>query len=138
MKINPQISYKFQNKYYHYEWIFKILNQFDINSYHSPYENYSYIFSVTREDVKIIKIINQLIKPFNELEELLKPFDERIKALILLKSFDASLKTNNPVRFMNETVETFRSIDGIKKIAEYMQQRDNKLSEDSLSNIKIR
>lgn len=37
---------------------------------------------------------------------------------------------------MNETVRLFSSINGIKKIAEYMQQGDNKSFEDSLSNIK--
>lgn len=91
---------------------------------------------MTREDIKIIKIINRLIKPFNEVEELLKPFNKSIKSLILLKSFDASLKTNDPVRFMNETVRLFSSINGIKNIAKYMQQWDNKSFENSLSNIK--
>jgi hypothetical protein len=40
--------------------------------------------------LKIIKIIDQLIKPFGELEELLNYYDLRTRAFILSKSFDTS------------------------------------------------
>jgi hypothetical protein len=60
-----------------------------------------------------------LIKPFNELEELLIDFDPKTRALILLRSFDLSLRSHNPVSAMNEMVELLRSINGIKKIANY-------------------
>lgn len=96
-----------------------IFNQAGIPIYNEYDENLSDIFNLDKEDFKIIKIIDQLIKPFNELEELLIDFDPKTRALILLRSFDLSLRSHNPVSAMNEMVELLRSINGIKKIANY-------------------
>lgn len=41
--------------------------------------NFSDYFSARPDDIKIIKIIDRLIKPFEELEELLDSIDEKTK-----------------------------------------------------------
>ena len=116
----PQFSSASQNKYFNYKQKFDLLNDagYDLSNEYDN-EGYSDIFNLDDEDFKIIKVIDQLIKPFNELEVLLINHDSKTKELILSKSFDLSLKSHNPVSSMNEMVELIRSINGIKKIAEY-------------------
>lgn len=104
-----------------------IYNEYDVNL--------SDIFGLNKEDFKIIKIIDQLIKPYSELEVLLRDTDQRTKAFILSRSFDLSLKSNNPVRSMSEMVELLRSINGIKKIAMYKYLLAN-TSSDPISAVK--
>jgi len=94
------------------------------------------IFDLDIQDIKIIKIIDQLIKPFEKLEELLKPLDEHTRGIILLNSLNASLKTSNPVNSMNETVELYHSMKGIKKIADYMGVVNKGSLKDPLLEIK--
>jgi hypothetical protein len=48
------------------------------------------IFNLDKDDFKIIKIIDQLIKPFGEFEELLNYYDLRTRVFILSKRFDIS------------------------------------------------
>jgi len=84
-------------------------------------EDLSAYFSWDRDDIKIIKIISQLRRLYIELEELLNPVEVSKREFILSKGFEASLEVDNPVRYMNETVEVFRSIYGIKKIALYIK-----------------
>lgn len=131
--IKPNISNISQNKYINYNRKFIILNRAGIDIW-NEYEG-SDIFELNEEDFKIIKIIDQLIKPFNELEDLLKDYAPKIRAFILSKSFDASLQSHNPVNAMNEMVELFRSINGIKKIAKYNSLID-KTSEDPITDVK--
>ena len=117
--IKPRTSYISHNKFHNYQKKFNILNQARIEVYNEYDRNLSDIFNLDKEDFKIIKIIDQLIKPFNELEELLIGTDEKTKAFILSGSFDVSLQSHNPVNSMNEMVELLRSIYGIKNIAKY-------------------
>ena len=49
------------NRYYNYNKKFKILNQADIESYSEYDRNLPDIFSLDKEDLKIIKIIDQLL-----------------------------------------------------------------------------
>ena len=119
INIKPKTSQKSRNKYYSYEKKFKILNQTDIEIHNEYDQDLSDIFYLTREDIKIIKIINQLIKPFNELEQLLIHATPMTRAFILSRSFDVSIQSHNPVGALNEMVELLRSINGIKKIAKY-------------------
>ena len=111
--------YKSHNKYYNYQKKFDILIQAGIPTYNEYDENLSDIFNLDKEDFKIIKIIDQLIKPFTELEDLLSRTDPKTRAFVLTKSFDQSLRSLNPVEAMNEMVELLCSIKGIKKIAKY-------------------
>ena len=68
--------------------------------------NFSDYFSAHPDDIKIIKIIDQLIKQFEELEELLDSIDERIRARVIWGSFcSPAYNTHNPVKSLNETVE---------------------------------
>ena len=57
------------------------------------------------------------------------------KAFILSGSFDVSLQSHNPVNSMNEMIELLRSINGIKKIAEYKSLVTN-TSIDPISDLK--
>lgn len=103
---------------------------------HNEYDqDLSDIFDLTKEDIKIIKIINQLIKPFNELEQLLIHATPMTRAFILSRSFDISIQSPNPVGSLNEMVEFLQSINGIKKIAKYQSMID-KTSSDHISDIK--
>ena len=97
---------------------------------------FSDFFSANPTDIKIIKIIDQLIRPFEELETLLGPIGEKTKANILLNSFYACLQTHNPVRSMNETVELYRSMKGIKKITHYISKVDQESSKEPISILK--
>jgi hypothetical protein len=135
--INNRTSYKSHNKYYNYQKKFDILIQAGIPTYNEYDENLSDIFNLDKEDFKIIKIIDQLIKPFNELEELLIDINinEEKRALILTRSFNLSLQSHNPVNSMNEMIELLRSINGIKKIAEYKSLVTN-TSIDPISDLK--
>ena len=63
--------YMSYNKYHNYQKKFEILNQAGMAIYNEYDENLSDIFDLDQEDFKIIKIIDQLIKPFTELKELL-------------------------------------------------------------------
>lgn len=96
----------------------------------------SNIFSWDRDDIKIIKIIDQLIGPYNELEELLNTVGKNKREFILSKSFETSLEVDNPVRYMNETVAIFRSIYGIKKIACNMNSYNKYYSVSSIPDLK--
>jgi len=81
---------------------------------------FSDFFSANPTDIKIIKIFDQLIRPFDELDDLIGDIDEKTKAKILLNSLYSSLQTHNPVDSMNETIELYRSMKGIKKVAHYI------------------
>jgi hypothetical protein len=117
--IRPKTSYISNNKYIRYQKKFDILNKAGIEIYNEYDENMSDIFDIDEKDFKIIKIIDQLIKPFTELEDLLSRTDPKTRAFVLTRSFDQSLRSPNPVEAMNEMVELLCSINGIKKIAKY-------------------
>jgi hypothetical protein len=78
--------------------------------------------AIDQASLKYIKIIGQLITPFEELEKLTSRFDDRNKAYILSNSFRSSLKSYNPVKSMNEIVEIYRSLAGRKKILQYVSK----------------
>jgi hypothetical protein len=128
------ISSMSQNKYSNYKKRLDMLNDVGKDLWNKD-GDFSDIFKLDDKDFKIIKIIDQLIKPFNELEGLLINHDPKKKALILSKSFDLSLKSHNPVSTMNEMAELFRSIKGIKKIAKY-HLLTNKNSVDPITDVK--
>ena len=134
--IKPRTSYMSYNKYHNYQKKFEILNQAGIAIYNEYDENLSDIFDLDKEDFKIMKIIDQLIKPFTELEELLIDSDPKTRAFILLRSFDVSIQSPNPIDPMNEMVELLRSINGIKKIAKYESMIATTTSLDPISEIK--
>ena len=93
---------------------------------------FSDYFSANPVDLKIIKIIDQLIEPIEELEKILGQINERTKAFILLQSLFASLQTNEPVKSLNETVELYRSMKVTKKIVRYMSKLDVESSEEPM------
>lgn len=78
------------NKYYNYNKKFDILNQTHLEIYNEYNGNLSDVFNVDEKDLKIIKIIDQLVKPFNELEVLLVNTDEK-KALLFFQEVLTSL-----------------------------------------------
>jgi hypothetical protein len=130
-------SYKSHNKYYDYQLKFKVLGEVEGEINDNEFDMYfSDIFTANPIDIKIIKIIDQLIRPFEELEDLLGPIGEKTKATILLNSLYACLQTHNPVNSMNETVELYRSMNGIKKIAHYISIGDRESSKDPISILK--
>jgi len=133
--IKPKTSYISNNKYNRFQKKFDILNKAGIEIYNEYDENMSDIFDIDEKDFKIIKIIDQLIKPFKELEELLIDYDKKTRALILTRSFNLSLQSHNPVNSMNEMIELLRSKNGIKKIAEYKSLVTN-TSIDPISDLK--
>jgi hypothetical protein len=135
INIKPKTSLKSRNKYHNYQMKFDILNQTDIEMRNVYDKDQSDIFDLNKQDIKIIKIIDQLVKPFNELEQLLIYENLETRAFILTKSFDQSIQSPNPVRTMNEMVELLRSLDGIKKIAKYRSMVDQTIL-DPISDIK--
>jgi len=82
-----RFSYKSHNKLYDYKFKFKLLEQVENETNRNEYGLYfSDSFTADPIDIKIIKIIDQVIKPFEELECLSGRLEERTKAKILLKS----------------------------------------------------
>lgn len=75
--------------------------------------------------LKTIRIFGQLVSPFEELEKLLEDKDEQLKADILHKVFVSCLNSYKPVKSMNEVLLFYRSIKGIKKIAQYTSKSLN-------------
>lgn len=132
----PKTSYISNNKYIRYQKKFDILNQAGIEIYNEYDENMSDIFDIDEKDFKIIKIIDQLIKPFTELEDLLIRTDQKTRSFILTRSFDLSLRSHDPVEAMNEMVELLHSINGIKKIAKYRSMIVTTSSLDPILEIK--
>jgi hypothetical protein len=132
---HSQKSLMSDNRYFSYQKKFEILESAGIAIYNEYDANLPDIFSLNKDDFKIIKIIDQLIKPYDELEKLLSSTDPLVKAFILSRSFDASLRSRYPVRSMSEMVELLRSIDGIKKIAKYNSLID-KTPSDPISDVK--
>lgn len=132
-----RFSYESHNKIHDYKRKFKLLeqveNEFNDNEYNLYFSD---SFTADPIDIKIIKIIDQLIQPFEELEELIDPIEEKTKATILLNSLYSCLKTHNPVRSMNETIELYRSMKGIKKIAGYMLEAERESTGDPISILK--
>jgi hypothetical protein len=64
-------SYKPHNRFYDYKAKFDILERAEIAITDGEIcNNFSDYFSATSDDIKIIKIIDQLTKPFEELGEL--------------------------------------------------------------------
>ncbi len=132
-----RVSYKTQNIYYDYHTKFKILNMARSKATDDKLDRYfPDVFTLDLEDIKIMKIIDQLIKPVDKLEELLKPLDEHMRGIILLNSLDASLKTARSVKSMTETVALYQSMRGMRKIADYMEMFDNKTFDDTILVIK--
>ena len=132
--IKPEgYSSRSHNKYYDYQSKFNVLAQVESEINDNQLDMYfSDFFSPNPGDIKIIKIIDQLIRPFEELEVLLGPIGEKTKATILLNCLYSCLQTHNPVNSMNETVELYRSMKGIKKMAYYMSKVDQEFSEDPI------
>ena len=134
--IKLRSSYMSHNKYHNYKK----------NSRFSIKPVYRYIMNTMitirkyliwqRRFKKIIKIIDQLIKPFNKLEEFLIGYNPNTRAFILSRSFDVSMQSHNPVGAMNEMVELLHSINGIKKIAMYNSINASTTSLDPIFGIK--
>jgi hypothetical protein len=73
---------------------------------------------VEPENLRIIRMLGQLLSPFEESEKLLEHHDEQIKVNILHKVFVSCLDSHKPVKFMDcRTAISFKK--GIKKIAQY-------------------
>ncbi len=73
-------------------------------------------------EIKLAKIIGQLIVPFEEIEKLVGRFGENEKASILSNAFRSSLRSFNPVKSLNEIVDLYRSLDGRRKISDYVSK----------------
>ena len=133
--IHRRIPFMSRNKFSNYQKKFDILESAGIELYNKYDVNYSDIFGFNKEDFKIVKIIDQLIKPYSELDALLRSANDMTRAYILSRSFDLSLQSDNPVRSMSEMVELLRSINGIKKIAKHRSMVD-KTRRDPITDIK--
>jgi hypothetical protein len=133
-----RFSYRARNKYSDYQLKFRELEKVESEINDNEFGIYfSEFFTANPIDIKIIKIIDQLIGPLEELEDLLLgPIGEKTKAKILLNSLYSCLQTHNPVNSMNETVELYRSMNGIKKIAHYISIGDRESSKDPISILK--
>jgi len=112
-----QYSSRPHNKFYDYETKFKILGEVENKlNYYDLGIDFSYHLSANPVDIKIIKIIDQVIRPFEELETLLDQIKDETKAFILLNTRFSSLQNEEPVKSMYETVELYRLMKGTKKI----------------------
>jgi hypothetical protein len=126
-------SYKSHNRFYDYKTKFDLLERVEVEITDDEFcVNFSDYFSAHPDDIKIIKIIDQLIKPFEELEELLDSIDEKTKARVLWGSFCACIEKYNPVKSLNETVELYRSMRAVNKIANYITETETENSEPIL------
>lgn len=133
---NPKVSdfpNKSHNRFYDYKAKFDMLEKVEIEITDDEFcVNFSDYFNYRPNDIKIIRIIDQLIKPFEELEELLYSIDEKTKARVLWGSFCACLHTHDPVKSLNETVELYRSMRAVNKIANYIPETETENSEPVL------
>ena len=69
---------------------FNTLSQACLDVFNEYDENLSDISNLVKNDFKIIKIMDQLIKPSGEFEELINYYNLRTRTFILSKSFDTS------------------------------------------------
>ena len=88
-------------------------------------ELFSGYSDIEHGDLKAMRIFGQLLSPFEELEKLLEDKEEKLRADILHKIFVSCLDSYKPVKSMNEVVLFYRSIKGIKKIAQYTSKSLN-------------
>jgi hypothetical protein len=79
----------------------------------------------SRIDSKILKIIGQMIKPYLELEASLNYMNTQDKASVLSGCFISSLSSNNPVKYLCEISEVYRSNQGLKVIAQHLSLANN-------------
>jgi len=70
-----------------------------------------------KTDSKIMKIIGQMPKPYQELESLLNDIDPQSKAAILDHSFTSPLLSYNPAKPLAEIADIYRSNIGLREIA---------------------
>lgn len=115
------------NPYYLYSKIFDCIERASSKDVVFLSE-YLGVFKLDHNGIKIIKIIDQLIKPYQELKINLDKYQERTKLYILTNALEISLNTHNPVTSMNNIVEIFRSIQGINEMAKDLEQSGKALS----------
>ena len=122
-KIKPTSNSKLKTKDPIYKNKFK-----QFRSFQSPIKNdifdklYSEYYNSEPNELKTMKIFGQLIQPFEELEKFFDHHDERLKAKILSQIFTSCLNSYRPVKSMKDTVEIYRSIQGIDKISYYFSK----------------
>ena len=123
-------SYKSHNRFYDYKTKFDLLEKVEVEITDDKFcVNFSDYFSAHPDDIKIIKIIDHLIKPLEELDELLYSINEKTRARLIWGNFCACLHSHNPVKPLNETVELYRSVRAVNKIANYIPETEIQNSE---------
>lgn len=66
-----------------------------------------------------MRIFGQLKQPFDDLERLIDENDEYLRADIISKILISCLNSHRPIKCMKDTVEMYRSIKCMNKIAYY-------------------
>ncbi len=77
------------------------------------------------EDKRILAVVDKMVPPFEELEKLLinEPENERMNILNNVIVF--SLNSPNPVKYMQDSVNFYRSAIGMNKMVEHVAKRNN-------------
>lgn len=86
-------------------------------------------------DLKINRILGQLIKPFEELESTLSYMDEQARAVVLTNIFESCMKSYNPVKSMIESGRMYQGIAARNKISRYISKALNMKTADSLEHV---
>lgn len=114
-----------------------------INSkYRIQKENYLYQddyfddFTPDIDDLKIYKILGQLIKPYLELEKEIRHLNPILIPGILSDRFISSLNSSNPVKSLSGIAELYRSMRALDIIATNMQKSKGMFKEAAIVNIK--
>lgn len=93
-------------------------------------------FTSDMDDLKIYKILGQLIKPYLELEKEIGHLNPILVPGILSDSFFSSLNSSNPVKSLSEIAELYRSMRALDIIATNMQKSKGMFKEIAIVNIK--
>lgn len=88
------------------------------------------------DNLKIYKILGQLIKPYLALEKELDHMNPIYVPKILSDSFFSSLESYNPVKSLSEIAELYRSMRALDIIATNMHKSKGVLKEVAMANIK--
>jgi hypothetical protein len=77
------------------------------------------------DDLKIMRVFGQLCPHFEELEKLLSHHKENEKADILTQILTSCFNSYRPVKSLEDAVKIYRSINGLKKMANYYSKSKN-------------
>jgi len=83
-------------------------------------------YGFNNRDYKAMRLFGQLDQPFEELIKLIDKYvDEKYKINVIYGIINSILGYSRPVQSLKETVELYKSLECLDKMAFYMGEKDN-------------